>query len=502
MGMTGHDVSAPCGALRGRADNGVSTFRNVPYAQAPAGALRFAPPQPLTPWAGVRDATGDGPVPPQGRSRLAPVTGGDVERPQSEDCLTLTLTCRSGAGSGRPVMVWIHGGGFVGGAGSDRWYTADALARRGDVIVVSLNFRQGVAGHLYLPGVSPGNLALLDIVAALQWVRANIAAFGGAADRVTLFSQSSGGVVTNALMAMPAACGLFQRAIIQSAPLGRPLRSAAEAARAGERFATILKIDPRDVGAFRRVDTAPLLAAQAELARSSKPLALGYGEPPFGPVVDGHTLMPAHQAWGHARETGIDLLIGTTRDEQAAQFFVDPGVQNATAEQAADVIAHFARDTRTVVLEYYRQRRPTSKPAELLCDFYTDLVFRLPALRLAEQRAGVGLHSWVYQFDWASPAGFGACHCLDLAFIFGSLEAYEDAPMLRGIEPSAFRALSDRMQDAWLGFARGGMPGSEHLPAWPAYEMARRMTMTFDERITCSSDPTGFASHPVKSVLL
>ncbi|MBN9429184.1 MAG: carboxylesterase/lipase family protein [Burkholderiales bacterium] len=200
-------IDAPCGRLLGTQDNGVMLFRNIPYASAPIGDLRFAPPQVMAAWSGTRYAALAGFVPPQGKSRLAAITGGEVETPQSEDCLTLELTRAAGTGSSRPVLVWIHGGGFVGGSGSHPWYSAAALARRGDVAVVNLNFRQGVLGHLCLPGVSPGNLALLDIVMALRWVRLNIAAFGGDPDCVTVFGQSSGASAIAALLAMPAAEG-------------------------------------------------------------------------------------------------------------------------------------------------------------------------------------------------------------------------------------------------------------------------------------------------------
>jgi para-nitrobenzyl esterase len=280
------------------------------------------------------------------------------------------------------------------------------------------------------------------------------------------------------------------------------LRSAADAARIGERYAAMLNIEPTDAEAFRRVDVAALLAAQGELARSLRPAALGYGDPPFGPVIDDRTMLPASEAWGHARGTGIDVIIGSTRDEQAAQFFVDPAVQTATADQAAEVVSHFAHGQAGAVLDHYRQLRLGATPAELLSDFYTDIMFRLPALRLAEQRAAVSLQSWVYQFDWASPAGFGSCHCIELPFVFGSLAGYQDAPMLRGVDPKAFQALSVRIQDAWLGFARKGSPSTDHGTAWPPYTPPERSTMKFDTHVVAAQDPAGYAAHPARIVAL
>ena len=499
--MTKVQVNAPCGALRGAEQSGVVSFRGVPYAQAPLGELRFAAPQPLPRWPGVRDATADGPVPPQGKSRLAAVTGGEVERAQSEDCLTLTVTGRAGGGVDRPVMVWVHGGGFVGGAGSMPWYAGDDLVGRGDVLLVAINYRQGALGHLYLPAVSPGNLALLDIVAALGWVKDNISAFGGAADNITLFGQSSGGVAINALLAMPTAEGLFHRAVIQSAPLGRPVRSAVEAAQIGERFASALGVASDDSDAFKKADVGAILAAQGEHARSLTPLALGYGEQAFGPVVDGKVLLPAEEAWGHARGAGVHLVIGTNREEQAAQFFVDPGVQQASGEQAANVIRHFAGESADTLITHYVNKRPVLPPAQLLCDFYTDMIFRLPSIGLAERRTKAGLNSWVYEFDWQSPAGFGACHCLELAFVFGSLDRFADAPMLRGVDVEGFRDLSERMQDAWLRFAERGDPNPDSLANWPAYDTAARATMKFDSRVEAVEDLAGVATHPMRQAL-
>lgn len=492
-----HEVKAPCGAVRGTERDGVLSFRNLPYALPPVGSLRFAPPERAPDWVDVRHATESGPVPPQGKSPLAAVTGGEVDCPQSEDCLTLEVTCRSERRAGRPVMVWIHGGGFVGGAGSLRWYSGDQLAIRGDVVLVSVNFRQGVLGHLYLPGVSQGNMALLDVVAALEWVKRNIAAFGGNPDNVTVFGQSSGGVAISALLAMPAAKDLFRRAIVQSAPLGRPLKSVADATEIGERLLALAKVDPHQPESLRTLDVASLLAAQGELARSLKPSALGYGAQAFGPVVDGKTLLPANEGWAHAQGSGVDLLVGTLRDEQASQFFINPAVQQANTDQAKAAMAQFAGEATDAVWSYYCSRRPGAAPAAVLSDFYTDLIFRLSSIRLAERHWKAGQRSWIYQFDWPSPAGLGSCHCLELPFVFGVLENYADAPMLRGVDPTFFQALSERIQDAWLSFAHTGSPAHANLPSWPVYGQEGRVTMRFDRQIEPIRDLAGYATHPL-----
>ena len=218
-------VRTKAGELRGARENGIAVFRGVPYAAAPVGELRFAPPQPVPAWRGVRDASQDGPIPPQGRSRLAHVMG-DFERPQSEDCLTLNIWTPAADSKKRPVLVWIHGGAFASGAGSLPWYSGERFAANGDVVVVSINYRLGALGFLCLPGVSDGNLGLLDQVAALRFVRDNIAAFGGDPDNVTVVGQSAGAASIAILMTMPQARGLFRRAILQSTPFGRMSRDA------------------------------------------------------------------------------------------------------------------------------------------------------------------------------------------------------------------------------------------------------------------------------------
>jgi len=492
-----YQLEAPCGSLRGTSENGAIVFRNVPYAAAPVGELRFLPPQPLQRWSGVRDATAEGPVPPQGKSRLLAVTGGDFALPQSEDCLTLTVTAASDGEVGRPVLVWIHGGGFVGGAGSLPWYAGDSLARRGDVVVVSLNFRQGALGHLYLPGVSSGNLALLDIVAGLQWIQRNIRAFGGDPSRVTVFGQSTGGIATAALLDMPAAQGLFRRAIIQSAPLGRPLRSVAQATALGERFAGCLGVDPKDAGGFRAASVPALLAAQGEFARSFRPAVVGASEQPFLPVEDGKVLLPRGTGWGHRVDTAVDLVVGTLREEQAAAYFVDPAVQGATSQQAFESFSHVAGEGAEKVLAHYRSHRPGATPAALLGDLFTDVLFRHDTLRFAESHTQSGRRSWVYQFDWPSPAGFGACHCLELPFVFGTLKAFSDAPMLKDVELESFQGLSEVMQDAWIAFARSGDPNHPNLPVWEPYG-PDRVTLRFDRQTQAIRDLAGFDSHPLR----
>src|SRR5499427_10768326 len=287
MAMTAIDelvVRTKAGDLRGARENGVAVFRGVPYAAPPVGDLRFAPPRPGQPWQGVRDARQDGPIAPQGRSRLAHVMG-DFERPQSEDCLTLTIWTPAPDAAKRPVLVWLHGGAFSSGAGSLPWYSGERFAANGDMVVVSINYRLGALGFLYLPGVSDGNLGLLDQVAALRFVRDNIAAFGGDPDNVTVVGQSAGASSIAMLMTMPAARGLFRRAILQSTPFGRMSRKLEDAHRIGGRLLEVLGLKAEEAEKLKSLPFAQLLTAQSEVARLEKKFADALA--PFWPVIDG-----------------------------------------------------------------------------------------------------------------------------------------------------------------------------------------------------------------------
>jgi para-nitrobenzyl esterase len=259
--MTNPVARTKAGELRGVIENGVAVFRAVPYAAPPVSELRFAPPQPVPTWQGVRDATREGPIAPQGRSRLAHVMG-DFQSPQSEDCLTLNIWTPGTDSAKRPVLVWIHGGAFSSGAGSLAWYAGDRFAANGDVVAVSINYRLGALGFLCLPGVSSGNLGLLDQIAALRFVRDNIAAFGGDPDNVTVVGQSAGAASIAIMMTMRPADGLFRRAILQSAPFGRISRNLDDAHRIGRRYVEVLGLKLEEAARLKSVPIPDLIAAQ------------------------------------------------------------------------------------------------------------------------------------------------------------------------------------------------------------------------------------------------
>ncbi len=484
-------VRTKAGELRGARENGVAVFRGVPYAAPPVGDLRFAPPRPAQPWAGARDARQDGPIAPQARSRLAHVMG-DFERPQSEDCLTLTVWTPAADAGKRPVLVWIHGGAFGSGAGSLPWYSGERFAANGDVVAVSINYRLGALGFLCLPGVSNGNLGLLDQVAALRFVRDNIAAFGGDPDNVTVVGQSAGASSIAMLMTMPAARGLFRRAILQSTPFGRMTRKLEDAHRIGRRLLEVLGLKPEQTAELKTLPTAKFVAAQGELARLEKKFADAMA--PFWPVIDGDVL-PTQVASALKSDAGadVDVMIGTTREEMAAFYCIDKEIERATAAAVEGVFAAVFKSGHREHYEEIRRMRASGSNGALLGDLMSDAMFRIGSLRMAEWRADQGRPAYVYQFDWQSPAGFEACHCLEIPFVFNNFSNWIDSPMLEGANTAETAGLADAMHKAWIAFARTGRPDHARLPAWPPYRREDRMTMRFDSVIGPVSDLAGLA---------
>ncbi|MFI6070327.1 carboxylesterase family protein [Actinoplanes sp. NPDC051343] len=391
------------GRLRGRRGDGVDAFLGIPYAAPPA---RFRPPEPPLPWDGVRDATRVGPAAPQPRSRLAEVIGDRVPE-QIEDCLSLNVWRPSEpSAEPRPVLVFLHGGGFSTGSGGLDWYDGARLARRGDLVVVTINYRLGVLG--YLPLEQP-NLGLLDQIQALRWVEENIGDLGGDPRSVTVAGQSGGAISIAAMMSGRAAGGLFQRAVLQSAPLGMRPRTPGEAGVLTAEFLDVLGADPH---------TAPvseLLAAQGEMVRRHPG-----GIPPFHLVAqDGMVAGDLVATVGESAAGSVRILMGSTNDEAAA-YGAGPEV--------------------------------------------TARLFHRPLRRFADLLAAGPSPAWVYRFGWSAPGNpLGSCHGLELPFVFGNLAACKDAAMLAGADEAVLTAMVDVVQTGWIGFVRDGDPG------WPVY---------------------------------
>jgi para-nitrobenzyl esterase len=471
------------GDVIGARADGVVRFHAVPYARPPLGALRFAPPKPPAPWDKQIDARTPGPIAPQPPSRLR-LAMGDFTRAQSEDCLTLHIATPAADDARRPVIVWLHGGAFLSGAGSLAWYDGGTLARTGDAVVVGVNYRLGPLGYLCWPGVSDGLMGLYDMIAALRFVQAHIAAFGGDPDNVTVMGQSAGAVAIMRLLNMPETDGLFRRAIVQSGPPRRGQDPETALARA-RRLMTLLDIDVDASDAIerlRRVPAEQLATLQIQIARENA--RFGETDPAFPPAFDdgGDAGAFADRVAAACAARGVDVLIGWTREEMHAFFVADPGMAEP---DPAKVSARFEALTGSSdSIERYRRRRPGASLRDLLGDVVTDYRFAFPAIGLAERLHRVGQGAFVYRFDWAAPASpWQACHCIDLPFVFGNRAAW-DAPMLNGMDEAEYAGLSGLMMGSWAGFARNGDPGL----GWPRYAPERREILRFDRVVEVVGD--------------
>ncbi|MER6010422.1 carboxylesterase/lipase family protein [Streptomyces bluensis] len=480
-------VTTAQGAVRGRRqDDGTAAFLNIPYAAPPLGAGRFALPQPHKPWDGVRDATVPGPNAPQSERKLgsidmAPYFGTGWSR--GEDYLTVNVWAPAAAQGDLPVMLFVHGGGFVAGSTRAAMYDGSAFARDG-VVLVTLNYRLGIAGFLDLPG-APANRGLLDVVAALRWVRENIAAFGGDPHNVTLFGQSAGATIVGGVLATPQAEGLFRRAIVQSGS-GLGAFTTEQAARVTKAAAAALGIEPH-VDAFADISDERLVEATSGLAGIDLRTET-HGDPliglsPFSLVLD--TQPAASVAAGLAAD--VDLLVGTNTEE--GNLYLVPVGKYATST-AADVDEAAARShpKPAQLVETYRKSRPEASFAELRSAIMADALFG------AGSRALAGAHAahrkaatYAYEFAWRSKAldgELGATHAVELPFVFD----LADRPELNG--PNALLGpdkppadLATRMHETWIRFATTGDPG------WDSYGTDRRTTMHMDAEWAQVDDP-------------
>lgn len=478
-------VKTKTGQVRGRFTAGVYAFKGIPFAAPPFGANRFRPPQPVASWAGVRDALEYGPKSPQ----LPYPPSIEVFVPElagpGEDCLNLNVWTPDPDSTGLPVTVWIPGGMFeYHGAGASPWCEGSRFARDG-VVCVTINYRVGAEGFLFL-GDGSANCGLLDQIAALEWVQENIAAFGGDPGKVTIFGESAGAMSVSILLAMPRAKGLFRRAIAQSGA-AHHVMSVASAQRVGRYLAEKLGI----AATYPDIALVPvqrLLEAQAELRADliARPDPEFWGGEvvtsmlPWQPVIDGE-IIPAPPLDRIIAGAGaeIDVLIGTNLDEH--RLFLMPGIEQVTEEAVAGVMAAYGLPVEAALIAY-RAAYPGAGPGDLLAAVQTDWYWRLPALRLADAHAGGPAATYMYEFAWRSPqfnGRLGACHALEIAFVFDNLGCSTE-PLL-GSEPP--QPLADVMHAAWAAFAATGEC------AWPRYELSRRATMRFNTTSTVVDDP-------------
>ena len=474
------------GAVRGRTEGGVSSFLGLPYAAPPFGANRMLPPQPVALWDGVRDATQYGPTVPKGDypPQYAPLFPEVVIA--GEDCLNLNVWTPDVGAPGLPVLVWIHGGSFMNGSGSVAEYNGAAFARDG-VVCVTINYRLGAEGFLYL-GDGIANLGLLDQLAALHWVQANIAAFGGDPARVTVAGESAGAMSVTTLLSMPLAEGLFAQAIAQSGAAAHTL-TPDEGRMVGGYLAAALGV-PADRDAIRAVPLDKCVQAASDLVVEvqTAPDPARWGQLalsllPFAPTVDAVVLpRPPIDAIAAGQGGDVPLLIGSNRDE-ARLFLVAAGtldlIDDTTLSAAAGAYGLSADG-----LAAYRAHRPGASAGDLLAAVVTDWFFGIPAIRVAEARASRGSTStWAYRFDYPAPADndrLGACHGAELPFVFDTITLDEVRPRL-GEAPS--QAVADTVHGAWVRFITSGDPG------WAAYDTSRRTTGVLAGQVSEVDDP-------------
>lgn len=485
-------VETENGRLEGAFQRGAYRFKGIPYAAPPIAERRFAPPAPPTGWSGLRSATGDFPVAPQPPDMTSQLVGAGGGPAASEaECLTLNVWTPAPDDRRRPVMVWIHGGAFVNGAGSIPWYDGANLTHR-DVVVVTVNYRLGVLGFSHLSDLAgptfarSSNVGLLDQAAALSWVHENIAAFGGDPGNLTIFGESAGGMSVGSHLALTASQGLFHHAIAQSGAIDN-VSTPDRATGIAMRVLTELGLEHNEADRLRSIPVAALLAAQEKVSAASG-IAGGL---PFQPVADGVD-MPEDPV-GAVRDgsaTGIDLLIGSNRDEMRLFLMMAPALEPADDAVTMRRLEPLAPGRAEAILDAYRLLRPGATPGELFEAISTDAVFRLPALRLADAQAA---HSPVHVYEFHQPStGFGgilgASHAVEVPYVFDNLDA-PGAAVFVGDPDDSTRQLATDVADAWCSFARKGDPNGSGLPEWPRWDAPRHATLMISTAARLIDDP-------------
>jgi para-nitrobenzyl esterase len=476
-------VATRAGGIRGRREGGVSAFLQIPFAKAMDGFRRFRPPEPCESWFGIRDCLEFGPQAPQ----LAAGDGSGNEEFISEDCLTLNVWTPATDDRRRPVLVWIHGGSLIVYGARDPDTHGAALAERQDVVVVTIQYRMGVFGFLHLaevggPGYEQsGNHGFLDQVAALEWIRDNIAAFGGDPGNVTIFGQSSGADSVSTLMCMPQARGLFHRAIMQS---GCPVLCVQP------EHATEVARHMMDIAGASTVEDLQAMSMEELLDVQSR-LLQGYPEDfVFVPVVDGISMSETTlETFAHGNQARVPLMLGSTLDEMRLYpaLYGIP-VQDITIGALRSLWRDLFDDAAwRAIEEAYFDGRTGEDRQDALFRLVGDIILRMPMLRIADSMAPEQ-PTFVYLFSYRSNVeGFKAAHSIEVPFVFGTLEGPHAIGWV-GDDPHRL-PLGEQTQCSWAEFARTGDPNHEGLPTWPSYQLPHRPTMVFDVRSEVEDDP-------------
>ncbi len=494
-------AESTAGKLRGTVKDAVHTFKGIPYGASAVGAARFKPPIKAAPWSGVRDALEFGPRAYQNDNAFALMPEllalfNAEPLPMSENCLVLNVWTPALDGRKRPVMFWCHGGAFISGSGSSAWYDGTNLAKKGDVVVVTINHRLGAPGFLYLGDLAgeayaaSGNVGMLDIVEALKWTRDNIERFGGDPANVTIFGESGGGAKVSVLMAMPSAHGLFHKAIVQSGP-GVVMMDRGEATETATMVLKELGLDAKQIDELHQVPADALIKAQsAVLAKVGSGLGAlaNRRRIGFNPVVDGVAL-PHHPFEPAAPKisANIPLMIGTNKDEI---LLFAPQLADLDEPTMQTRMKAFLGDNAERIIEAYRRARPKASAAEIAIAITSDKFMRIGSITLAERQAAQhAAPVFMYLFTWETPVLGGRLkspHALEIPFVFDNVAT----DRISGDTPTKF-ALAEKMSKAWISFARTGDPNHAGIPKWPGYSSEKRVTMIFDNECKIANDPYG-----------
>ena len=490
------------GKIRGVDNGGIKIFKGIPYGASTAGANRFMPPAEPADWSGVRDALAYGPSAPQKEPGALPpppnalgVAGRNLP-PEGEDCLVLNVwTPAVGASAGsrkRPVMFWCHGGGFATGSGSSPDNDGTNLARRGDVVVVTVNHRLNVLGFADLSQLNDvfaasGDAGMLDIVQALKWVRANIAQFGGDPNLVTIFGQSGGGRKVETLLAMPSAKGLFHRAIIESGAAVKVVDRQV-AARNAEQLLAKLGIEKSNVRAVQKLPVEKIMSAYFAVVKDNPDVDPSLGG--FSPAVDGK-ILPQHPFFPKASPISADVpvMIGNTRTEMTLFSLNDASAFSLDEAGMRKRVTDLLADRAPAMIDLYRKLNPGASPSDIYFLIASDLRYGAPTMLAAERRAALGKAPvYLYYFTWETPVLGGRLkspHTMEIPFAFDNVQI---SARMTGGGPEAM-ALADKVSDAWIAFARTGDPNTPKLPHWPTYDAKDRATMVINNVSKVVNDP-------------
>jgi para-nitrobenzyl esterase len=477
-------IETKSGKVQGYLEDELEIFKGIPFAEPPVGDLRFKAPVEKKPWNDVFDASSYGFCPYQGDSPIWTLFS--KPEPESEDCLNLNVWTPATDSKKRPVMVWIYGGSFKTGSGIEAMYDGSHLSKRGDVVVVTLNYRLGALGFLYIPGLTV-NAGLLDQVVALQWVHDNIGKFGGDPNNVTIFGESAGATFVCALSAMPSAKGLFNRVIAQSTVDIKDAKTTT-CGTASKKLMRSLGLKKGDIEGSQKIPVDQIMEAQNKILTghwTTNPLS-------FSPFIDGEVL-PIHplKAMKDGDCKDIDFLIGTNLEEFKLYLAMPPFGDMADEKLEQELVdltimAFFAMNANKFneVYEIYKKEGRGASQIDILSTLITDAIFRIITTHYLEEQSVHQPNTFNYLFTMKSPymnGRAGSCHFLEVSFVFGTT-GNPEMEKLVGKDPDV-KVVSEKMMDAWIAFARTGNPNAESIPEWPAYETEKRSTMVFGKEM-------------------